>query len=75
MMYFEIKCYFLVGSQVSSGLPVCVYLGASVVCGLPSRREGCDGEAVGVFSVSDLGLLHQVVQLLLGHVLHLLPVG
>ena len=56
-------------------LLVCAYFGASFACRLPSRREGCDGEAVWVFSVSDLRLLHQAVKLFLGHVLHLLSVG
>lgn len=63
------------GGACQSIEDACIYLRARFVCGLPSRWEGCDGEAVRVFSVSDLGLLHQVVQLFLGHVLHLLPVG
>lgn len=57
--------------QASSGF----YLGGGFVRALGWRWQGGDGEVVGVFSVSDLGLFHQVVQLLLGHVLHLLPVG
>lgn len=51
------------------------YLGTGFVCSLPSRGQRCDGEAVWVFSISDLWLFHQTVQLFLGHVLHLLPIG
>lgn len=43
--------------------------------GLPCGGQGGDGEAVWVLPVPDLGLLLQVVQLLFGHALDLLPIG
>lgn len=51
------------------------YLGAGFVPVLASRGQRSDGKTIRVLPVSDLGLLHQAVQLFLGHVLHLLPVG
>lgn len=49
------------------------YLGSWLIGGLPRGGQGGDGEAVWVLPVADLRLLQQVVQLLLSHVLHLLP--
>lgn len=47
---------YTVGNKVK-----CFHLGACLVAGFPSRGQCRDGEAVGVFSIPDLGLLHQAV--------------
>ena len=62
-------------NQVHFWRPVYMYLRVCFMRGIPSRCKGSNGKAVWVFSVSDFGLFHQVVQFFLGHVLHLLPVG
>lgn len=46
-----------------------------LVAKIPRGRQGGDCEIIWVFTVADFGFLDQGVQLLLGNILHPLPIG